>query len=94
MLQLTVGSSVLLAAQSMAQSPRLTDTDAQANAMGYKSDSTSVDAKKYPAHTTGQTCRNCQLYQGTPADAMGGCPLYSGKQVAAAGWCSAYSKKG
>ncbi|MBC7455135.1 MAG: high-potential iron-sulfur protein [Massilia sp.] len=93
MLQLSLGSSALLAGQSMAQVPTLVETDAQANALGYKADSSKVDAKKYPAHTAGQACKSCQLYQGKPTDAMGACPLYSGKQVAMSGWCSAYRKK-
>ena len=93
MLQLTVGSSALLAGQSMAQMQKLDETDAQASAMGYKADSAKVDAKKYPAHAAGQACKNCQLFQGKPTDTTGDCPLYSGKQVMSAGWCSAYAKK-
>ena len=94
MMQLTLGSSVLLAARSMAQTPKLDETDAQANALGYKTDTARVDAKKYPAHSAAQACSGCQLYQGKAGDATGSCPLYSGKQVAMNGWCSAYSKKG
>lgn len=93
MIHLTVGSSVLLVGESMAQGPKLDETDAQANALGYKGDSNKVDTKKYPAHAANQACKNCQLYQGKAADVVGSCPLYSGKQVMAAGWCSAYSKK-
>ena len=52
-----------------------------------------VDAKKYPKHAATQTCTNCQLFQGTPKDALGGCPLFAGKQVAGPGWCSAWAKK-
>ena len=92
MLQLTVGSTVLLAGQSMAQTPMLAETDAQAMALGYKADTTKVDAKKYPNHGAAQACKNCQLYQGNRAEATGGCPLYAGKQVAGNGWCSAYSQ--
>ena len=62
-------------------------------ALGYKDDSTKVDAKKYPKHAPAQTCANCQLFQGKATDATGGCPLFAGKQVAAAGWCSAWNKK-
>ena len=93
MMQLTAGCSTLLAGQSMAQTPKLDENDAQAIALGYKANSAMVDATKYPAHATGQACKNCQLYQGKPTDARGSCPLYSGKQVATSGWCSAYSKK-
>ena len=93
MMQLTAGSSILLAGQSLAQTPKLNENDPQANALGYKANNAMVDAKKYPAHAAGQACKNCQLYQGVATDVMGSCPLYSGKQVAGAGWCSAYSKK-
>ena len=92
MILLTVGSTVLLAGQSMAQAPMLAETDAQAMALGYKADTTRVDAKKYPNHSAAQACKNCQLYQGNADDATGGCPLYAGKQVAGNGWCSAYSQ--
>jgi len=93
MMQLTAGSSVLLAGQSMAQIPKLDENDAQAIALGYKANNAMVDAKKYPAHATGQACKNCQLYPGKSTDAAGSCPLYAGKMVAGSGWCSAYAKK-
>ena len=71
----------------------LTDADPQAVALGYKTDGTKTDAKKYPKHAATQLCNNCALYQGKAADAAGGCPLFAGKQVAGPGWCSAYAKK-
>ena len=57
------------------------------------SDTTKVDAAKFPKHAATQMCGNCALYQGKATDKAGGCPLFAGKQVAAAGWCSAYAKK-
>ena len=73
--------------------PKLSESDPQAVALGYKDDSSKVDAKKYPKHAAVQTCANCQLFQGKATDATGGCPLFPGKTVAAAGWCSAWNKK-
>jgi len=73
--------------------PKLSESDPQAVALGYKDDTTKVDEKKFPKHAATQTCANCQLFQGKPTDATGGCPLFPGKQVAAAGWCSAWNKK-
>jgi hypothetical protein len=70
------------------------ESDPQAAALGYKADSTKVDAAKYPKHAATQLCSNCVLFQGKPADAAGGCPLFAGKEVAGKGWCSAYNKKG
>jgi High potential iron-sulfur protein len=85
---------VLASARAQAQAgPKLEETDAQASALGYKQDSSKVDAKKYPNHAATQNCGNCQLFQGKPKEAVGGCPLFAGKQVQAAGWCSAWAKK-
>jgi hypothetical protein len=73
---------------------RVDEKDPQAAALGYVSDATKADAKKFPKYAAGQMCSNCALYQGKPADAAGGCPLFAGKQVAGKGWCSAWAKKG
>ena len=80
-------------AQAQAAGAKLKESDPQAIALGYKQDTTKVDAKKYPAHVASQECTNCQLFQGKPKDAAGPCPLFAGKQVAAGGWCSAWNKK-
>lgn len=71
----------------------LPETDATAIALGYKADATKTDKTKFPKYAAGQQCNNCALYQGKPADALGGCPLFAGKTVAAKGWCSAWAKK-
>lgn len=91
-LQTLPGSAALVATGAMAQA-KLDEKDAQAQALGYKHDSTKVDAKKYPKHVAAQKCSNCQLFAGKPTDAWGNCPLFAGKQVAGPGWCSAYAKK-
>jgi hypothetical protein len=39
--------------------------------------------------TEGQSCANCNLYQGGTA-ATGPCPIFPGKDVAAAGWCKSW----
>jgi hypothetical protein len=80
-------------ARGQAAGPKVDEADPQAVALGYKQDSTKVDAKKYPKHDASQTCATCQLFQGKAGDAAGACPLFAGKQVAAAGWCSAWVKK-
>ena len=82
-----------LDAAAQGAGPKLSESDPQAVALGYKEDSTQIDAKKYPKHASTQTCANCQLFQGKPTDATGGCALFPGKQVVAAGWCSAWNKK-
>ena len=70
------------------------ETDPQALALGYVSDATKVDTKKYPKYAAGQNCASCALYQGKAGEAAGNCPLFAGKQVVAKGWCSAWAKKG
>jgi High potential iron-sulfur protein len=90
------GAGTLLAtsrAFAQAAGPMVAEADAQATALGYKADTTKVDAKKYPKHENAQKCNNCALYQGKATDAAGGCPLFAGKQVAGGGWCSAWAKK-
>jgi len=80
--------------QALAQGmPHVDENDATAQALGYKNDATKVDRKKFAKHQPGQTCSNCQLYQGKPKEAWGPCPIFPGKQVSAKGWCSAYVKK-
>lgn len=91
--QISAAGGALLAGQAMAQLAPLPETDPQAVALGYKADTTKVDAAKYPKHAATQNCANCALYQGKAGDAAGGCPLFAGKQVAAKGWCSAWAKK-
>ncbi len=92
MMQVVAGSGVLAAGQAMAQA-KVEEADPTATALGYKADTTKVDAKKFPKHAPDQKCSNCALYQGKPADATGACPLFAGKVVAAGAWCSAWAKK-
>lgn len=82
---------VLATGQVQAQA-MVAETDPQAVGLGYKTDTTKVDNKKFPKHTAEQKCANCQMYQGKAA-ASGGCAIFPGKQVVATGWCSAYQKK-
>ena len=93
-IQLSAGSAVLLAGRVAMANEMVAETDPQAGALGYKADSSKVDAKKFPTHAAAQNCGNCALFQGKAGDKAGMCPLFAGKQVSAAGWCSAYAKKG
>ncbi len=85
--------ATLIARRAFAQT-MVSEKDPQAMALGYVSDATKADAKKYPKYAAGQSCGTCALFQGKPGDAAGGCPLFAGKQVSAKGWCSAWAKKG
>lgn len=42
---------------------RLDESNPQAVAMGYKSDTTKVDQIKYPKHAAAQNCSTCHLFQ-------------------------------
>jgi hypothetical protein len=72
---------------------KLEETDPIAIALGYKEDTTKVDAKKYPQHTKEQRCDNCTLYTGKAGDASGPCTAVGNKTVTAQGWCAVYVKK-
>ena len=73
--------------------PQLDEKDPTAQSLGYKHDATKADKAKFKQYAAGQTCANCQLFQGKPADAWAPCTIFPGKQVAGKGWCSAWSKK-
>lgn len=92
-LSVVATSATLATSRSFAQAT-LSEKDPQAQALGYVSDATKADTKKYPKYAAGQACGSCALYQGKPGDAAGNCPLFAGKQVSVKGWCSAWAKKG
>ncbi len=95
-IQSITGAAALAAAalpQTAFAQAMLTDADPQAVALGYKTDGTKTDTKKYPKYAATQNCANCALYQGKATDPTAGCPLFGAKKVAAKGWCSAWAKK-
>ncbi|MBV8658312.1 MAG: high-potential iron-sulfur protein [Burkholderiales bacterium] len=87
------GVAAAIAPSVFAAPAAVTETDPQAVSLGYKADTSKVDAAKFPKHTKDQKCGGCQLYQGKAGDASGPCPIFAGKVVSANGWCSAYVKK-
>ena len=93
MLQTVVGCAAALGGLQANAHTLLAESDAQATALGYKSDASKVDKTKYPKFAAGQACSNCALFQGAASSKAGGCPLFAGKQVAAKGWCTAWAKK-
>ncbi|APA88076.1 high-potential iron-sulfur protein [Paraburkholderia sprentiae WSM5005] len=88
-----VGSSLALSRAAFAGTVpnALSESDPQAQAVGYTEDASKVDKARFPNFAAGQSCANCSLFQGKAADAYGGCTLFGTKQVASRGWCSAYS---
>ena len=93
-MSLAAGSSVLAAGAARAAAV-VSESDAQAVALGYKINTKEVDQKKYPKHDVSQHCGDCQLYQGKRDDpkATGPCPIFGEKLVHQTGWCSAWVKK-
>ncbi len=73
--------------------PQLDEKDPTAQALGYKHDASKADKAKFKQYAAGQTCANCQLFQGKPTDAWAPCTIFPGKQVNGKGWCSAWVKK-
>jgi len=87
-----VASGAALFTLSNAEAATVDEKDPQAVALGYVSQASKADAKKFPKYAAGQKCGSCQLYQGGAAD-HGACALFAGKEVMASGWCSAYQNK-
>lgn len=78
-----------------AQAPAaVSEADPQAMALGYKTDGSKTDAKKYPNHAASQSCGGCVLFQGKAGDDTGSCAVFANKLVASKGWCSAWTRKG
>ena len=80
-------------AQAQGALPQLDEADPTAAALGYKHDSSKIDAAKYPNHKPAQVCANCKLATGADADAWRPCSIFPGKTVNAKGWCAAYAAK-
>lgn len=72
------------------------ETDAVAQALGYKAAAKDVDAARYPQRkkkdAQNQFCKNCALYT-SANDGWGKCQMLTAGVVAAGGWCGSWSKK-
>ncbi|QCP53672.1 High potential iron-sulfur protein [Trinickia violacea] len=88
-----LASSLVLSHESSADTTLVQESDANAQALGYRTDASKVDRAKYPKFQAGQACANCQFFQGKAGDATAPCTIFAGKQVHATGWCSAYVKR-
>ena len=89
MLRVIAGTSALAAGAVVhAEEEKVTETDPYAKSMGFKLDTKTVDAARYPRHDAAtQQCSKCQLYSGKPGDAWGPCSFYGGRLVSPNGWC-------
>jgi hypothetical protein len=87
-------SALAMTRSAQAQTPALvSETDPQAVALGYKTDGTKTDAKKYPNYSASQRCEACVLFQGKASNGPGSCAVFGNQLVASKGWCSAWTKK-
>jgi hypothetical protein len=69
------------------EAKRLTEDDAYAKSMGFRLDTKTVDAKRYPKHTPDQQCSKCQLYTGAETDPEAPCSFFGKRIVPNGGWC-------
>jgi hypothetical protein len=84
-----------LMAQSAAAAglPPLDPKDPSAQALGFVTDATKVDAAANPTYKPTQKCSTCAQYQGKPSDPTAGCNIFPGKSVPAGGWCKVWAQK-
>jgi High potential iron-sulfur protein len=89
MLQLIVGGTAAASANLAlaVEGEKLTEADPYAKSMGFRLDTTKVDAAKYPRHAADQHCAKCQLWDGKVGDGVGPCSFYGGRLVPENGWC-------
>jgi hypothetical protein len=88
-----LASNLLLLNNARADDGIIPESDPTAVALGYKADAMQVDKAKYAAYMPGETCSNCQFYQGPASAASAPCPLLAGKPVSGKGWCKGYVKR-
>jgi hypothetical protein len=87
-------STLVLHGTAMAQdTPKLTEDDPTAMALGYVDDATKTDAAKWANYKAGQDCANCSQIQGADGDVWRPCGIFPGKVVNAKGWCSVWAPK-
>ncbi len=73
--------------------PPLDPNDPTAKALGFVTDTTTVDAGANPTHKATQKCGTCAQYLGKAADASAGCNIFAGHSVPAGGWCKVWAQK-
>ena len=71
----------------------LDPSDPTAQALGFVTDHTKVDAKANATYKPDQDCGNCAQFTGKAGDATGGCNIFAGKTVPAKGWCKVWAQK-
>ena len=90
-LSASAGASLALSRVAFASAQKVSESDADAQKLGYKEVASTVDKARYPNYAAGQECANCSLYAGKAGEDSGGCTLFGTRLVAAHGWCASYS---
>jgi hypothetical protein len=73
--------------------PPLDPKDPTAQALGFTTDATKVDAAANPTYKSTQKCGTCAQFQGKAGDTSGGCNIFAGKSVPVGGWCKVWAQK-
>ena len=73
--------------------PPLDPKDPTAQALGFVTDATKVDAKANTTYKPDQKCSTCAQFQGKAGDATAACNIFAGKSVPAGGWCKVWAQK-
>lgn len=88
------GSLLLGRPANAAGNAQLDESDPTASALGYRKDTTQVDAAKYPQHKPTQICADCRYFQAKGKSEWGPCSIFAGKgAVHAKGWCAAFAAR-
>lgn len=88
------GSLLLRRTANAAENAQLDESDPTAAALGYRKDTTQVDAAKYPQHKPTQICADCRYFQAKGNSEWGPCSIFAGKgAVHAKGWCAAFAAR-
>ena len=97
--RILLGAAPAQAQAGGAKAPMVDEKDSAAMALGYRSDATKVDLKKYPkragAEGAKQFCYDCMFFQavGDPKAAKTApCQIFAGKQVVSKGWCNSWTQ--
>ena len=73
--------------------PALDAKDPTAQALGFVTDATKVDAAANATYKPNQKCGTCAQFQGKAGDATAGCSIFAGKSVPQGGWCKVWAAK-
>jgi len=72
---------------------KVPEDDEIAQQLGYKHFATDVDPNEWASYVEGNTCANCQLYEGAEGEEWGPCQIFGGNLVNANGWCQAWLER-